>query len=178
MFFSIRSLLKTNRADFQITQVSEDEAEYLISAGCKIVAEGSNMGCSQGAIRAFEKHRKAKKKGEAVWFAPGKSIRYPNYLAAHNLSSPTTGKAANIGGSAISGFEMAQNSQRTSWSAERVVDQLNKIMKTCFQTGLDTATEYVESAGDGEELPSLLAGSNIAGFAKVAAAMRDQGDCW
>lgn len=60
-----------------IIQLSEEEAESLISAGCKFVAEGSNMGCSQGAISVFEKHRKSRKKSEALWFAPGKPI--PNF---------------------------------------------------------------------------------------------------
>lgn len=71
---------------------------------------------------------------------------------------------------------MAQNSQRASWSAEDVDERLREIMKTCFQLGLDTAREYVES-GDGE-LPSLLAGSNIVGFRKVAVAMQVEGDWW
>lgn len=53
-------------------EVSKEEAEGLIAAGCKFVAEGSNMGCTQGAIDVFEAVRK-EKKGEAVWYAPGKS---------------------------------------------------------------------------------------------------------
>ena len=53
-------------------EVSQDEAEALIKSGCKFIAEGSNMGCSQEAIDVFEHHRKDKK-GEAIWYAPGKS---------------------------------------------------------------------------------------------------------
>jgi len=49
-------------------------------------------------------------------------------------------------------------------------------MKNAFENGLNTAKEYVE-AGEGE-LPSLVAGSNIAGFVKVVRAMHDQGDWW
>ncbi len=49
-------------------------------------------------------------------------------------------------------------------------------MKNAFENGLKTAQEYV-AAKEGE-LPSLVAGSNIAGFIKVAAAMHDQGDWW
>jgi glutamate dehydrogenase (NADP+) len=49
-------------------------------------------------------------------------------------------------------------------------------MKNAFNNGLETAKNYVESQ-DGE-LPSLVAGSNIAGFVKVAKAMHDQGDWW
>ena len=77
---------------------------------------------------------------------------------------------------AVSGLEMAQNSQRISWTSEEVDDRLKMIMENCFKNGLDTAKEYVEHK-DGE-LPSLVAGSNIAGFIKVVEAMRAQGDWW
>ncbi len=99
---------------------------------------------------------------------------------SHYSSPPSlilvTGKAANVGGSAVSGLEMAQNSQRMSWSAEQVDEKLKEIMKSCFKNGLETAKEYVVSAEG--ELPSLLVGSNIASFRKVAAAMHAQGDWW
>ena len=55
-------------------EVSGDEAQALVEAGAKFIAEGSNMGCSQDAIDVFEKHRK-EKKAEAIWYAPGKTIR-------------------------------------------------------------------------------------------------------
>lgn len=54
-------------------EVSEKEAQALIDAGAKFIAEGSNMGCSQEAINVFEKNRK-EKKGEAIWYAPGKLV--------------------------------------------------------------------------------------------------------
>ena len=53
-------------------EVSGEEAEKLVAAGCKFIAEGSNMGCTQEAIDVFEKTRKAKK-NESIWYAPGKS---------------------------------------------------------------------------------------------------------
>lgn len=53
-------------------EVSGEEAEALVKAGCKFIAEGSNMGCTQEAIDHFEKVRK-EKKAEAIWYAPGKS---------------------------------------------------------------------------------------------------------
>lgn len=134
-------------------EVSGDEAEALISSGAKFIAEGSNMGCTQDAIDVFEKHRK-EKRGEAIWYAPG--------------------KAANAGGVAVSGLEMAQNSQRLKWTSEEVDEKLKGIMKACFENCLDTAKEYVTPAEG--EFPSLVAGANIAGFRKVAAAMKDQGD--
>lgn len=49
-------------------------------------------------------------------------------------------------------------------------------MESCFKNGLETAKEYVEPAEG--EFPSLVAGSNIAGFSKVAEAMKAQGDWW
>ncbi|KAI6794287.1 hypothetical protein KC335_g15010, partial [Hortaea werneckii] len=70
----------------------------------------------------------------------------------------------------------AQNSMRLKWSAEEVDAKLQDIMKNCFENCLNTAKEYVPF-GEGE-FPSLVAGGNIAGFSKVAAAMLDQGDWW
>lgn len=134
-------------------EVSKEEAETLVSNGCLFVAEGSNMGCTQEAIDVFEGQRKEKGAG-AVWYAPG--------------------KAANAGGVAVSGLEMAQNSQRLSWTTEEVDEKLKLIMKNAFENGLNTAKEYVESKEG--ELPSLVAGSNIAGFVKVVRAMHDHGD--
>lgn len=55
-------------------------------------------------------------------------------------------------------------------------EKLKGIMNKVFSAGLETAQKYVQ-AGEGE-LPSLVAGSNIAGFVKVAQAMHDQGDWW
>lgn len=134
-------------------EVSGDEAKALIDAGCKFIAEGSNMGSTQEAIEAFEHHRK-ENKASGIWYGPG--------------------KAANCGGVAVSGLEMAQNSQRLSWTAEEVDNKLKDIMKNCFFNCLNTAKEYVPAAEG--ELPSLVAGANIAGFSKVAAAMHNQGD--
>lgn len=136
-------------------EVSKEEAEALVASGARFIAEGSNMGCTQDAIDIFEANRK-EKKGEAIWYAPG--------------------KAANAGGVAVSGLEMAQNSQRISWTSEEVDNKLKDIMAAAFKNGLETAKKYI-TPKEGE-LPSLVAGSNIAGFVKVAAAMHDQGDWW
>merc|ERR1711881_193669 len=136
-------------------EVSKEEAEALVASGARFIAEGSNMGCTQDAIDVFEAERKSKG-DKAIWYAPG--------------------KAANAGGVAVSGLEMAQNSARISWTSEEVDEKLKGIMEAAFKNGLETAKKYVE-AKDGE-FPSLVAGSNIAGFVKVAAAMHDQGDWW
>ena len=50
-------------------EVSKEEAEALVKAGVRIVAEGSNMGCTAEAIDIFEASRKSGPGG--VWYAPG-----------------------------------------------------------------------------------------------------------
>lgn len=49
-------------------------------------------------------------------------------------------------------------------------------MSQAFRNGLEMSLKYVEGAD--KAAPSLVAGSNIAGFVKVAKAMHDQGDWW
>ena len=84
----------------------------------------------------------------------------------HILYAP--GKASNAGGVACSGLEMSQNSMRYSWTFEEVDSKLKDIMENIFQTVSDTAKAYgVEK--------NYVAGANIAGFVKVAKAMRSQG---
>lgn len=78
------------------------------------------------------------------------------------------GKAANAGGVAVSALEMAQNSARMSWSFESVDRKLQKIMHNIYTEISDAANSY----GLGT---NLVAGSNIAGFIKVADAMLQQG---
>ena len=41
-------------------------------------------------------------------------------------------EASNCGGVAVSGLEMAQNSQRMTWTTEEVDSKLNKIMTDCY----------------------------------------------
>ncbi len=77
-------------------------------------------------------------------------------------------KAVNAGGVAVSGLEMSQNSMRYSWSAEEVDEKLKTIMKSIYKNSYDAAKEY-GMEGD------LVAGANIAGFIKVAEAMKAQG---
>jgi glutamate dehydrogenase (NADP+) len=78
------------------------------------------------------------------------------------------GKAANAGGVAVSALEMAQNSSRMAWSFEEVDNKLRTIMGDIFKNSYETAEKYSKK-GD------LVAGSNIAGFKKVAEAMLLQG---
>ncbi len=77
-------------------------------------------------------------------------------------------KAVNAGGVATSGLEMTQNSMRLSWSAEEVDEKLKGIMKNIFDASVAAAKTY------GME-NDLVAGANIAGFIKVAEAMKAQG---
>ena len=79
-------------------------------------------------------------------------------------------KAANAGGVATSGLEMSQNSMRYSWTFEEVDKKLHDIMVGIFHNIYDAAEKYGMK-------DNLLAGANIAGFVKVADAMKWQGVC-
>ena len=85
------------------------------------------MGSTQEAIDVFEAHRK-EKKGDSIWYAPG--------------------KAANAGGVAVSGLEMAQNSQRLSWVSCHSVR--NILLTLTFCTDLRGSRQQIE--GYHEEL--------------------------
>ena len=88
------------------------------------------------------------------------------FLAAGILFGPA--KAANAGGVATSGLEMSQNSERLSWTFEEVDAKLKGIMINIFHNAYDRSKEYdVEG--------NLVVGANIAGFLKVADAMKWQG---
>lgn len=78
------------------------------------------------------------------------------------------GKAANAGGVAISGLEMAQNSQRLSWSFEETDKRLYSIMVDIYRSASKAAERYGTPG-------NLVNGANIAGFIKVAQAMMAQG---
>ena len=77
-------------------------------------------------------------------------------------------KAVNAGGVSVSGLEMSQNSMRYSWSADEVDEKLKDIMKDIYYSSVSAAKEY-GMEGD------LVAGANIAGFLKVAEAMKAHG---
>ena len=89
------------------------------------------------------------------------------YLKKNNVIIAPS-KAVNAGGVSVSGLEMSQNSMRYSWSAEEVDEKLKTIMKNIFDASIKAANEY----GLGDD---LVAGANIAGFLKVAEAMKAQG---
>lgn len=114
-------------------------ARQLIANGVKAVAEGANMPTTIEATDLFL--------DAGVLFAPG--------------------KAANAGGVATSGLEMAQNAARLGWKAEKVDARLHHIM-------LDIHQACVEHGGEGRQT-HYVRGANIAGFVKVADAMLAQG---
>ncbi|MBR3714439.1 MAG: NADP-specific glutamate dehydrogenase [Clostridia bacterium] len=89
------------------------------------------------------------------------------YLKANGVIVAPS-KAVNAGGVATSGLEMSQNSMRYSWSEEEVDAKLKTIMKNIFDASVKAANKY----GLGDD---LVAGANIAGFIKVADAMKAQG---
>ncbi len=115
-------------------------AKTLIKNGCLAVAEGANMPCTPDAAKAFVDNK--------VSFGPG--------------------KAANAGGVATSGLEMAQNSQRMKWTFEETDQQLHRIMVNIYNSAKEAADEYGTPG-------NLINGANIAGFMKVARAMMAQG---
>lgn len=88
------------------------------------------------------------------------------FLNAGILFGPA--KAANAGGVATSGLEMSQNSERLSWTFEEVDAKLHGIMKNIFHNAFNASKEY---GAEG----NLVVGANIAGFLKVADAMKWQG---
>ena len=89
------------------------------------------------------------------------TLEATEYFQSHQvLFCP--GKASNAGGVATSALEMSQNSERLSWTFEEVDNKLQGIMINIFHSLDDAAKRYV-------------AGANIAGFEKVATAMKAQG---
>ena len=78
------------------------------------------------------------------------------------------GKASNAGGVATSALEMSQNSERLSWTFDEVDAKLKTIMVNIFHN-LDDASKEFGLEGN------YVAGANIAGFKKVADAMKAQG---
>jgi glutamate dehydrogenase (NADP+) len=121
-------------------EINAKDAANLLRNGVYVVSEGANMPTTIDGVNQF--------------------------LAAQILFGP--GKAANAGGVATSGLEMAQNSMRISWTREEVDNRLFNIMKTIHEVCHRTAEKYGTPG-------NYVNGANIAGFLKVANAMMDQG---
>ncbi len=88
------------------------------------------------------------------------------FLEAGVMFGPA--KAANAGGVATSGLEMSQNSERLSWTFEEVDAKLKNIMINIFHNAYNASKDYGHEG-------NLVMGANIAGFLKVADAMKWQG---
>jgi glutamate dehydrogenase (NADP+) len=121
-------------------EINGRDAANLLKNGIYVVAEGANMPTDLDGVVQF--------------------------LDAKILYGP--GKAANAGGVATSGLEMAQNSMRYSWTRDEVDNRLHLIMKSIHKACVETAERFgVEG--------NYVVGANTAGFLKVADAMMDQG---
>lgn len=121
-------------------EINTKDAQNLIKNGVNLVSEGANMPSTPEAVDIFLDNK--------IFYAPG--------------------KAANAGGVAVSGLEMAQNSSRLKWTRSEVDERLKIIMKSIHQTCIEAAAEYNMEG-------NYLAGANIGGFVKVVNAMLDQG---
>jgi glutamate dehydrogenase (NADP+) len=116
------------------------DAATLVRNGCTVVSEGANMPSTPEAVDVFLRQK--------ILYGPG--------------------KAANAGGVATSGLEMAQNSMHINWTREEVESRLREIMVQIHRSARETAEEYGKPG-------NYVVGANIAGFVKVADAMLDQG---
>jgi glutamate dehydrogenase (NADP+) len=121
-------------------ELNKEDAENLVKNKCLCVCEGANMPCTPDAIHLLQTGK--------VLYAPG--------------------KAANAGGVATSGLEMAQNSMKLLWQIDEVDKRLHQIMKNIHES----CVKYGKQANG---TINYVKGANIAGFIKVANAMIDQG---
>jgi glutamate dehydrogenase (NADP+) len=121
-------------------EINGKDAANLLRNGCYVVSEGANMPSTIDAVNQFLDKK--------ILFGPG--------------------KAANAGGVATSGLEMAQNRMSVRWTREEVDARLFNIMKTIHASCAYTAEKYGTPG-------NYVNGANIAGFTKVADAMIDQG---
>jgi glutamate dehydrogenase (NADP+) len=121
-------------------EIRGKDAANLLRNGVKVVAEGANMPTNLDGVNQFVDAK--------IMYGPG--------------------KAANAGGVAVSGLEMAQNSMRYNWLREEVDQRLRLIMKSIHLACVTTADRF-GSPGN------YVNGANIAGFMKVADSMMDQG---
>lgn len=120
-------------------EISAEDARTLVGNGCICVSEGANMPTEPEGVDVFL--------GTKILYGPG--------------------KAANAGGVAVSGLEMAQNSQFYHWRREEVDARLQGIMRSIHENCVKYGAE------DG--FVNYVRGANIAGFVKVAEAMLAQG---
>lgn len=121
-------------------ELSGEDAKQLLANGVYVIAEGANMPCEPEAVSQFVDQK--------ILFGPG--------------------KAANAGGVATSGLEMAQNAVFSNWTRDEVDQRLLMIMVSIHRSCQEAAEHYGTPG-------NYVNGANIAGFIKVADAMLDQG---
>ena len=121
-------------------ELSGEDAKQLLANGVYVVAEGANMPSEPEAVQQFVEQK--------ILFGPG--------------------KAANAGGVATSGLEMAQNAVFSNWTRDEVDQRLLMIMINIHRSCQEAAEHYGTPG-------NYVNGANIAGFLKVANAMLDQG---
>ncbi len=119
-------------------EVTEADAKAMARTA-KLIVEGANMPLTLGAVKLLRE--------AGIPFAPG--------------------KAANAGGVAVSGLEMAQHAAHYAWTRNRVDTELQAIMNNihelCVENGkTDKGIDYVT-------------GANVAGFKRVFEAMKKLG---
>jgi glutamate dehydrogenase (NADP+) len=120
-------------------EVNEDDARAMVK-NAKLIVEGANMPLTLEAAHIVRE--------AGIPFAPG--------------------KAANAGGVAVSGLEMAQHASHYAWSKERVDEELQNIMKNIH-------TLCVENGNTNNGNIDYVVGANIAGFKRVFEAMNKLG---
>jgi len=121
-------------------EINAKDAQNLINNGVYLVSEGANMPTVPDGVEIFLQHK--------ILYGPG--------------------KAANAGGVATSGLEMAQNAMFSSWSREEVDTKLHNIMISIHKQAFEAAEKYGDPG-------NYVLGANAAGFVKVAEAMMAQG---
>lgn len=94
-------------------ELKAHDARDLVERGCRFVAEGANMPCTEEAIDVF--------RDADIPFGPA--------------------KAANAGGVSVSGLEMTQNARMLSWTRERVDDELRRIMRDIHTRAREAAED-------------------------------------
>ncbi len=121
-------------------EIEESDAAHLADNGVILIAEGANMPTTAAGTTILQ--------SRDIIYLPS--------------------KAANAGGVAVSGLEMAQNSTRLQWTPQKVDKELLKIMRNIFSTISETAEQYGMRG-------NYTDGANIASFLRVSSAMIDQG---
>jgi len=135
----------TVKCDIALPCATQNEID---GAAAKILVDNGCIAVGEGANMPSTPEAIATFQSSGILFAPA--------------------KAANAGGVATSGLEMTQNSMRLSWSFEEVDEKLHGIMVNIYKSASEAAKEYGMEG-------NLVAGANIAGFLKVAEAMKWQG---